>query len=303
MRASIQNNSILNDSVGSLKRSPDKENNIKIAKPEGEKLSLYPHEIPTTLRPCNETDSDIRSFKIDLTKMRKQWDKKMPKKHVRQPEKKTFVTAVQSNFETFNHTPQNKNNREDIAITKEEHELIQNDSSSDTDEFENDYSAKIDLSNTSNYLSNTWFNIKNGIDRKPSIKNKNRKYINEFGEESVLSESSAEEIKNKPLSRSHYQNTAKPKQHIVQNAYIPQKKYQSLFNKQISAFNNRQIGMKNRTKENVNPKHIHSTETRGCNVSDSLVESMFVPKIKLNTINCKLVDFNCYSSDELFNDK
>jgi hypothetical protein len=88
-------------------------------------------------------------------------------------------------------------------------------------------------------------------------------YINEFGEESVLSESSFEEIKNKPLSRSHYQNNVKSKQQMVQNAYLPQKKYQSLFNNQLSAFNNRQIGTKNRTKENVNPKHIHSTETRG----------------------------------------
>jgi hypothetical protein len=72
IRATIQNNSILNDSVGSLKRSPGKENNIKIAKPEGKNLSLYPHEIQNTLRPCNEEDSDTRSFKIDLTKMRKQ---------------------------------------------------------------------------------------------------------------------------------------------------------------------------------------------------------------------------------------
>jgi hypothetical protein len=88
-------------------------------------------------------------------------------------------------------------------------------------------------------------------------------YVNEFGEESILSESSVEEIKNKPLSRSHYQDTVNSEQQMVQNAYLPQNKYQSLFNNQISALNNLQVGMKNRTKENVNPKHIHSTETRG----------------------------------------
>lgn len=90
---------------------------------------------------------------------------------------------------------------------------------------------------------------------------------------------------------------------MVNNAYNPQIKNQSLFKHQINPTNTRETSMKRRSKENLNPKYVHSAETRLCKNTNNSIESMFVPKIKLNNLNCKIKDIIVYSTDKLFNDK
>lgn len=300
-KTSMHNNSILNDSIVSQRRSPGKENSIKITASKGKDYSFSINDISNTLRPNNVTDSEKRSFKIDLTKMRKQWDKKKTTKYIKFPEKKTLNTVVQSNFETFNNTPQNKNVANNIKITKEEHQLIKNDSESDTDGFEHIYSAKHNLSKRSDYQVNLEFNKQKITDKRINIISKNRLYINEFGEESMLSESSWEEVPAKQLNRSQFQNTVQARKLMVDNAYNPQIKDQGLFKRQVTKNNTREISMKKRSKENLNPKHIHSAEMRISKNTNDSIESMFVPKIKLNNLNCKLNSLIIYSTSKLLN--
>lgn len=231
------NESMHTKSFYSHKRSPGKENNSKKIAAKNKDFAFSFHKNPDNSKTSNLSDSETRSFKIDLNKMKNQYY---------------------------------SNKNKDIEITDEEQKLIKDDTETDSD-FEYQNFGKNPGNNTTKMFRNNCYNLSSKFKPTTSTVPENpRIYINEFGEESLLSESSLEDVNKAPkLNVNSNKEVTSYRNNIqtISNSYVPSMSLKKPVGKHLNPFQNRE----------AQPKRTES----GYSKTDSM-DASNVPKINLN---------------------
>jgi len=284
---STKNVNQLSESTGvkekySSKDNPDSNSLNYYSVNEKARTPISVKNIPETLRSGNFNE-EKRNFKIDLTEMKNQENNRKMK--------------IQQNFETFNNTPQMKGKERDNSfwITKEEQKLIKEDIETDTDDFDSQLFVKDrQKENISNIFKDSSAKMVPNFhpSGKPNTITHNRAYINEFGEESLLSDSSTEEKQNVIANKENKEVISGEK--IIQNEYLYNRDQNEPYKRQLNPFINRDIILKKRSNDLLRPVNYNSRESNVYSLSNQSYCTKLASRMKWNTLNCKKLLCNKY---------
>jgi len=215
-----------------------------------------------------ESDSEKRSFKIDLNKMKSQFAAKSSRQtknginnnNMRVHE---IYNDGKDDFVTFNVRPDTVTPDGTIRISKEEQQLIKDHSESDSEDLDKAQTKKFDQDHSSMFQEKFW-NTEDNLNQRVETQTRQRPYINEFGEESLLTESSVED--NQRSSIRCYETSKQDPIREISNTYNQGNSYNKPLNPQQMLLN--------------------QSKDKMWNTSNS-IDMNLVPKIKLSDSNCK----------------
>jgi hypothetical protein len=101
--------------------------------------------------------------------------------------------AIQEHFHTSNNMHHKKPSHQSVTITQEEYQIVKDFSEIDSDDMSKEQPARLSVEPTTKILKSQPKILNFNESMRQDVKGKRRIYINEFGEESFLSESSVEE--------------------------------------------------------------------------------------------------------------